>query len=105
MAKSRYSLLLKSLNLSTLRLTHETFPPIKGKELYSDSDKFIIWDETMRMDILAHQYLGDGKYWWMICLINDLTFGIGGVNNGQNIRIPSSPEFVFNVLNAKRVNV
>jgi len=32
----------------------------------------VMWKETDRMDAMAEDLLGDARYWWVICLMNDL---------------------------------
>ena len=52
---------------------------------------FIELNDAQRIDVLADQYLGDGRYWWAICLLNDLTFPFGQqIAAGTILRIPSS---------------
>ena len=98
MALSRYGSLKLVKERSTQRLRYESFPKIMAGDIATDSDFFIKWDESMRMDSLANQYLGDGRYWWAICLANDLTFPFGQLVAGDIIRIPSSIENILRVI-------
>ena len=40
-----------------------------------------------RLDQLASKYLGDGSYWWVIALMNDISWGFS-FTPGQILRIP-----------------
>tara|TARA_R110000824_G_scaffold4983_4_gene23363 strand:+ start:757 stop:1065 length:309 start_codon:yes stop_codon:yes gene_type:complete len=102
MAISRYANLRTIVDKETQVLRYETFPKITKEDLLSTSDFFIEWNDSMRMDSIASEYLGDGKYWWIICLANDLTFPYGQVKNGDIIRIPSSIENVFQTIKNNR---
>ena len=90
-------------------LTHEngkrrvaTFPTISAKELQTDSDVIIQLQETTRLDILAHQYLGDGRYWWAICMLNNMLFPFGNeLEPGKLIRIPTDINIILNIINNK----
>jgi len=42
-----------------------------------------------RLDTLAHNFLGDGRYWWVIAIINDIGWGLQ-VTNGRTLIIPNS---------------
>ncbi len=77
-----------------------TFPVIKPEELQTDSDIVIVWKDAMRIDILAHQYLGDGRYWWAICLLNGINLPFShDLIPGDLIRIPTDINKIFNVIN------
>ena len=79
-----------------------SFPTIKPKELESDTDIVIVWKDEMRIDILAHQYLGDGRYWWAICLLNGISLPFShDLIPGSLIRIPTDISKIFNVINDK----
>ena len=32
----------------------------------------VMWKETDRMDAMAETFYGDSRYWWIICLMNNL---------------------------------
>ena len=50
----------------------ETFPAISINSLSVIPHTVITYKETDRLDALAEKFLGDGRYWWAICLMNDL---------------------------------
>jgi hypothetical protein len=66
-------------------------PTINPSDLYSSSDIFLKIQAGQRIDNLAFKYLGDGKYWWAICLINGLAnpFDVSLIS-GTLLRIPTS---------------
>lgn len=101
MAKSRYSILQKTIDEKDFTIRHQTFPNISGEDLYSPNDTFMVWDETQRLDKIADEILGDGRYWWIICLINNIDFPFGKIQNGRTIRIPTNLNYIFNILNIK----
>lgn len=102
MAKSRYSSLDKIIDGKDFNKRYESFPNITSNDIKSNNDTFITWDETQRLDNIANDYLGDGRYWWVICLMNDLKFPFGELQNGQILRIPSSIDYVFNAIRNKK---
>jgi len=50
--------------------------------------------DSDRLDTLASRYLGDGTYWWIIALINDIDFP-WDFASGAIIRIPISLDEVL----------
>lgn len=40
-----------------------------------------------RLDVLAFRHLGDGTYWWVIALINDIDWAFA-FTGGDEIKIP-----------------
>tara|TARA_R100000008_G_C3516671_1_gene131686 strand:- start:77 stop:394 length:318 start_codon:yes stop_codon:yes gene_type:complete len=91
MPVSRYQNFSTVLDTRTRKRRLESFPPISSQELKRPDDMFIELNDAQRIDVLADQYLGDGRYWWAICLLNDLTFPFGQqIAAGTILRIPSS---------------
>ena len=45
-----------------------------------------------RLDVLAHQYLGDASLWWVICDCNNLPSSLDLVP-GMILRVPASDRF------------
>tara|TARA_Y100000310_G_scaffold103609_1_gene101988 strand:+ start:6529 stop:6819 length:291 start_codon:yes stop_codon:yes gene_type:complete len=41
-----------------------------------------------RLDTLAHNFFGDGRYWWIIAIANDIGWGLQ-ITNGRTLIIPS----------------
>ena len=61
-----------------------------------DDDIYIITQETDRLDLLANEYYGDSRLWWIIATANNLN-GINiGLDGGIQLRIPKNK---FDVLN------
>tara|TARA_Y100000389_G_C17430586_1_gene502315 strand:+ start:830 stop:1138 length:309 start_codon:yes stop_codon:yes gene_type:complete len=64
----------------------------------SPNDIYIISKATDRLDLLANDYYGDVRYWWVISKANpdkvkrDSFF----INPGLQIRIPSNVENIYN---------
>ena len=55
----------------------------------SDSDSFIISRQNERLDLLAFDYYGDRKLWWVIAKANGIRGKIGP-NAGETLRIPGN---------------
>lgn len=82
MAISRYrnTSIIDNQYLSTF-----DFPDIDISKLTTISIRIT---DSDRLDTLAFKYLGDGTYWWVIALINDLNWP-WDFASGQIIRIPT----------------
>jgi nucleoid-associated protein YgaU len=50
-----------------------------------------------RLDQLAAKYLGDGSYWWVIAMMNDLSWGFK-FEEGQILRIPVSLDDILRLV-------
>jgi hypothetical protein len=50
-----------------------------------------------RLDHLAAKFLGDDQYWWVIALVNDISypFASGGLVPGKTLKIPTSAQDVL----------
>lgn len=59
-----------------------------------------VYSRGDRLDHLAAKYLGDGRYWWVIALVNDIDypFASGGLTYGRKLLIPSSVQDVLTKL-------
>ena len=57
----------------------------------SDSDIFVISNETTRLDALSLKYYKRADLWWVIAKANDLGFGYV-ISEGMQIRIPFNIE-------------
>ena len=107
MARSRYefSKVIKQMDNfdnSTLSMRLSTFPTILSDEIFSADDKFHMYTSTDRMDSLAYEYYGDGKYWWVICIANDLVSPFDKtLTPGKQLRIPTNIDKVFGALKNK----
>jgi hypothetical protein len=99
MPLSRYNNFRKILDEETNRQRLETFPKVTGDQLRTTSDIIIELDDAQRLDAIALQYLGDGRLWWVICLLNDFVFPFG--NNlvaGAQIRIPTDIDRIYQII-------
>jgi len=76
----------------------ETFPYVDPTFLYSENDIFVETASDTRLDILAREFMGDGRYWWIICLVNKLPFPFG-IPAGSILRIPTNPQVALNAVN------
>jgi len=47
------------------------------------------YNESLRLDLLAHKYYGNALLWWVIAQANDIKDPIQGVPVGSKLRIPS----------------
>jgi len=100
MATNRYSYLtvLNSASGSFI----STFPSIQPEEVQRSDDIFVKVSYGQRLDNLAYDYLGDGGYWWIICLVNGFKTPFDDeIVQGRIIRIPASVNYVLNVLERK----
>ena len=99
MPTSRYANFRTVYDSKTKKSRLETFPPITAEQVQSSSDVIIELDQAQRIDAIAAQYLGDGRYWWCICLLNDLTFPFGkNLKAGTIFRIPSNIDRFVNAI-------
>jgi len=99
MAISRYSYSTIVTDEETKKNRLSTFPTISSKDVIDDSDIIIRFDDSMRLDALAQQYLGDGRYWWAICIANDIHLPFGdSLPAGTLLRIPTSMTKFFDLI-------
>jgi len=69
----------------------DTFSPIIATDIQSNTDIFYVVLDGDRLDTLARKFLGDGKYWWIISLLNDMSMPFGDtMKPGTIIRIPTN---------------
>ena len=99
---SRYDFLENVYDVKYNEFRKETFPPIKAEDIISDRDIIVSWNSAERIDKIAAKYYGDGSYWWIICLANDLISPLQKIEDGTPIRIPSSVELVIEKIKLKR---
>ena len=99
MPTSRYANFRTVLDTKTQKRRLETFPPVSAEDVKSPSDIIIELDQVQRIDAIAANHLGDGRYWWCICLLNDLTFPFGkNLKAGTILRIPNSIDNFINII-------
>jgi len=51
---------------------HDTFHTIDVDKVLSNDDLFYVVKDRERIDQLARRFFNDGRYWWIICLVNKL---------------------------------
>ncbi len=69
----------------------------------SDSDVYIISNDTDYLDTLANKYYSDPSLWWIIALANNIGKGRLSVESGLQLRIPTNIGKIlseFNKLNS-----
>ena len=104
MAISRYDKFTKVRNDPTDYYRLETFPSITAEELANIVHTVIVWKETDRMDALAADILGDARYWWIICLMNDLVSPFSyELLPGTLLKIPNDVGTIFSLIQQKQV--
>ena len=107
MATSRYAYskvvtIVDEYNPRDIARRLSTWGSVKSTDISSPDDIRYELKSSDRLDHVAYNYLGDGRYWWMICLANDLVSPFDKtLRPGRILTIPSNPERVLNVLKAK----
>ena len=99
MATSRYKdfRTVKSFVGDPRRL--ETFPAITKQSLSIIPHTVITYKETDRLDSLAEKFLGNGRYWWAICLMNDLDNPFSyNLLPGRLLKIPNDMDLILNLV-------
>lgn len=99
MSKNRYS------NTEIIDNTHYgTFKlPVRARGLSSlklltgISSTEYMYKAGDRLDILAAKFWGEDQYWWVIALVNDISypFSSGGLIPGRILKIPNDPRDIF----------
>mgnify|MGYP001566277498 CR=1 FL=1 len=64
-----------------------TFPAIKIDDIISNDDFFYTIKDKERIDQISRKFLSDGRYWWAICIVNNLSNPFQ-IKPGSIIRIP-----------------
>ena len=104
MAISRYQ------NLARVRYSKDDYYRqeiplfVSGSELANHVPFTVVQYTTdKRMDILAADHLGNGRYWWAICMMNDLSSPFDPhLAPGMNLRIPTSLKALVRFLKNKK---
>ena len=80
------------------------FPPIFADDLKDDeNDVFIEFTDGDRLDALAANYFGDGRYWWVICLLNDISLPFGStITPGTILRMPTNVNKILSIIEGRR---
>lgn len=93
-----YTGILKESDTNRNYMASTIYPKIKP----SDSDFYVITEETDRLDLLAKKYYNDPKMWWIIAVANNINDGNFYVEPGRQLRIPSNLSRILNDL--ERIN-
>jgi hypothetical protein len=92
MALSRYqnTTAIRYENKGKFHLQTPVF--VNGSELAAAVSFITIkYTAGTRLDVLAQKYLGDGRYWWAICMMNDLNSPYDpNLIVGSMIRVPEN---------------
>mgnify|MGYP001558493041 CR=1 FL=1 len=85
----------------------ETFPNITPEDIRDDENDVILRiQDGQRIDALAHSFLGDGRYWWIICLANGINFPLGNeMKPGTLLRIPTNANRVLSMIRDKAKSI
>ena len=53
-----------------------------------------------RLDVLAQKYLGNGRYWWMICMVNGISNPVDGKKllPGSVLKVATNPENIVQLM-------
>lgn len=62
----------------------------------SENDTYIITTSDDRLDLLANDFFGDPKLWWIIATANNFPGNSMYVTNGIQVRIPGDPSKIMN---------
>ncbi len=85
-----------NLNIINQRFI-ETFPSINANDIQRSDDILVKLKNGDRIDLLAQRYLGDGKLWYIICLVNGAKTPFDNIFlPGNIIRIPRSINHILN---------
>ena len=100
MAVSRYDKFSQVRKNSKDPYRLETFPAIQDEDLNSIPHNIVMWKESDRMDVMAEDMLGDPRYWWIICMMNDLVNPFSyTLIPGTLLKIPYDAASVINIIN------
>lgn len=66
----------------------------------SENDTYVLTNQGDRLDLLAHQFYGDKKLWWVISIANP-SIPKNSINLpiGTQLRIPFNPNNVISLFN------
>lgn len=103
MAISRYNNLKTVVDEKTGKKRMALFPQLSAAELADSADVIVTTQDGESLDFLAHKYLGDGRYWWIIALLNNVSLPLGDfLQAGTSLRIPTNINNITNKIASKR---
>jgi len=85
---------------------HKVITTTDGKKILSMHDSYkkidvtsiklvpVKVDESSRLDIIAHKYLGDGRLWWVIAYVNNI-FWSWNIKRGSILLVPENPDDIL----------
>lgn len=98
---NRYSDVIEVINSNGKKRYETLYYPVFTPQ---DTDIYIISKTSDRLDLLANEYYGDPRLWWVITRANSLEKGTLRIKPGLKIRIPF-PLDNFDVINmTKNIN-
>ena len=88
------------LDIEILSGSAPTDPRYYKNALYPEveplvDDTYIITTSNDRLDLLAYDFYGDPKLWWVIATANNLSGNSMYVQNGVQLRIPSNVQDIL----------
>lgn len=102
MASSRYNTSSMIIDEKTGKRRLSLFPAISAAYLRDINDIIISTQDGDTLDHLAYKHLGNGRYWWMIALLNDISLPLGDfLEAGTILIIPTDTDKFFNALDNK----
>lgn len=93
-ATSRYS--LRRTTISEYNGTRMYNYPYSPEIPHDIEDKYIVIQQSIRLDTLAEKEYGDPKMWWIIAKVNNIQNPLHELPHGTSLRIPSMTNLVLN---------
>ena len=92
-------------NMNNFYSRQATWSTISSEDTHGKDDQYHTFTSTDRLDVLSAKYYGDGRYWWIICLANNISSPFDkNLTPGKVLRIPSNTNKILNAikLNSKK---
>lgn len=90
----KFTKINKNINDNKSYMQSTIYPKVSA----SDSDIYIIVDETDRLDLLANKYYGDSSMWWIIANANNINDATFYIEPGTQLRIPTNVQPILSNL-------
>ena len=97
---SRYLNIKKTFSQEKKQIYIQTYYPSIG---FKDDDLYIITSNTDRLDLIAFDFWGDDKLWWVLAMVNNLECDSMFPPNGTQLRIPKDVESIINLYNENNI--
>jgi len=102
-AVSRYDFVSIITDEKTKKERYGLSPRINGIDLFDRSDTVITTQEGESLDYLAEKYFNNGRYWWVIAIMNNLSLPVGDfMKGGKKLVIPGNISKIINAYSIKR---